>query len=69
MFVTANTRIIDALKLLLVGFEDLSGLKINLTKSELIPLNLSGHEDLQYANILGCKISSFTINYLDVPLH
>jgi hypothetical protein len=60
---------IDALKLVLIGFEDLSGLKVNFTKSELVPLNyLSQQESTLYANIMGCKISSFPIQYFGFPL-
>jgi hypothetical protein len=60
---------IDALKLLLQGFENMSGLTINFTKSELIPLNISTQEGQQYANILGCKVCTFPITYLGTPLH
>jgi hypothetical protein len=49
--------------------ENLSGLKINFIKSEIVPLNLTKEEGIQYANILECKVSSFPITYLGVPLH
>jgi hypothetical protein len=58
-----------ALKLLLAGFENMSSLNINYSKSELIPLNLSDDEDNHLAEILGCKIGSLPIKYLVVPLH
>jgi hypothetical protein len=32
---------LEALKFILIGFENLTGLKINYTKSELILLNIS----------------------------
>jgi hypothetical protein len=57
-----------ALKLLLVGFENMSGLKINYSESELIPLNLSDNEDNHLAGILGYKIGCLRIKYLGVPL-
>jgi hypothetical protein len=69
IFLTADTKIVDAFKMLLIWFENLSGLKINYTKSEFIPLNLSESEGTQLANILGCKIASLLITYLGVPLH
>jgi hypothetical protein len=53
IFLTADTKIVDAFKMLLIGFKNLLGLKINYTKSELIPLNLSESEGTQLANILG----------------
>jgi hypothetical protein len=47
---------IETFKLLIQGFENISGLKINYTKSELIPLNITNQEGTQLANILGCKL-------------
>jgi hypothetical protein len=60
---------VAALKLLLVGFEYLSGLKINYSKSEMIPLNLTETESYRLANVIGCKIGILPIKYLGVPLH
>jgi hypothetical protein len=60
---------VAALKLLLVGFEYLSGLKINYSKSEMIPLNLTETESYRLANVIGCKIGTLPIKYLGVPLH
>jgi hypothetical protein len=60
---------IEALKLLLVGFENLSDLKINYTKSELIPLNLTDEESTCLAQIFGYKVDKLLINYFGVPLH
>jgi hypothetical protein len=57
-----------ALKLLLVGFENMSGLKINYSKSELMPLNLFDNEGNHLAGILGYKIGCLRIKYLGVPL-
>jgi hypothetical protein len=47
----------------------LSGIKINFTKYELVPLNLSDTEESQLADQLGCKISALPLMYLDTPLH
>jgi hypothetical protein len=60
---------VAALKLLLVGFEHMLGLKINYSKSEMIPLNLQETESNRLANIIGCKIGILPIKYLGVPLH
>jgi hypothetical protein len=60
---------VEALKLLLQGFENMSGLRINYTKSELIPLNISQQEGTTLANILGCKVGKLPITYLGTPLH
>jgi hypothetical protein len=60
---------IETLKLLLLGFENLSGLKIIYNKSSLVPLNISDNEAIIYANLLGCEINHLSITYLGVPLH
>lgn len=52
IFLTAHVKQIEGLKLLLIGFENLSGLKINYSKSEVIPLNLQEEESTVIANIL-----------------
>jgi hypothetical protein len=54
--------------MILLGFENLSRLKNNFSKNELV-LNLTSHEGLHYANYIGCNLSSFPTNYLGVPLH
>jgi hypothetical protein len=53
----------------LVAFEALTDIKINYTKTYLIPMNLSGTEANSYATMLGCKLSSFPLKYLGVPLN
>jgi hypothetical protein len=68
-FLKADIIILEALKLLLVGFKNLCGLKINFTKSILVPLNIHDNEGQLYASILGCKISKLSITYLGAPLH
>ena len=48
-------------------FEALSGLKINLNKSEIIPIGpVDNVEEL--ASELGCKNGSFPTSYLGLPL-
>jgi hypothetical protein len=60
---------LDALKLILIGFENLIGLKINYTKSKLILLNLTEQESNNMAQLFGCKVSTLPIKYLGIPLH
>jgi hypothetical protein len=47
----------------------MSGLSINYSKNELIPLNLSDNEGNHLAEILECKIGSLPIKYLGVQFH
>jgi Reverse transcriptase (RNA-dependent DNA polymerase) len=69
LFLEAKTEYIEILKWILVAFEDLSGLKINFDKCEMVPFNISDEEEYNLAQILGCTISHLTITYLGVPLH
>jgi hypothetical protein len=49
-------------------FEQLSGLKINYDKSEI--LVIGGDQDMavMYAQIFNCQIVSFPLKYLGVPI-
>lgn len=49
-------------------FHDLSGLKINLQKSEILITSAHEQEVQQLAQIMGCKASNFPIKYLGLPL-
>jgi hypothetical protein len=48
-------------------FEDISGLKVNLQKSELVAVGEVLHIE-ELANILYCNISSLHLRYLGLPL-
>jgi hypothetical protein len=54
---------------ILIEFENLLKLKINFTKSKMVSLNFTNTEGIQFANILDCKVSSFPITYLGIPLY
>lgn len=54
LFLEDDSKIIDALKMLLIECEDLYGMKINYPTSEIISFNISDNEGLITANILGC---------------
>jgi hypothetical protein len=57
------------LKWLLVCFEQLSGMKINYHKNDMIPINLDEEEAQVYAKKFCCKIGTFPFKYLGVPIH
>ena len=52
---------------ILMWFEAMSGLKINLTKSEIIPIGPVNNL-VELASELGCNIGSFPTSYLGLPL-
>jgi hypothetical protein len=47
------------LKWLMACFKQLSGMKINYHKSDLVPINLVEEETQQYAKIFYCKLGIF----------
>jgi hypothetical protein len=57
------------LKWVLTCFEQVSRMRINYQKSELIPLCLEEEETKFYADILGCVVGNFPIKYLGISLH
>jgi hypothetical protein len=52
----------------LYTFEALTGIKINFSKTELLPLNLDNEEAIMLGALAGCKLSTFPLQYLGVPL-
>ena len=56
------------LKFLLLYFEEMSGLKVNFDKSEVVVLGYSEAEQLRIADNLNCRLASFPISYLGMPL-
>lgn len=69
LFLETDDKMAETLKLLLSGFENMSGLKINFHKSDMIPLNLSESESNIIASRFGCFVTHLPITYLGVPIH
>jgi hypothetical protein len=57
------------LKWVLTCFEQVSGMKVNYNKSELVPINLDDNEIAGFKEVFDCVVGSFPIKYLGVPLH
>jgi hypothetical protein len=55
-------------KILLYLFEQMSGLKINFEKSEVIMVGGDTNLTLAYAEIFNCQGGFFLIKYLGVPI-
>jgi hypothetical protein len=53
----------------LTAFEQLSGLKIDFYKSELLYFGEAQDVDSLYADLFGCGQGHFPIRYLGVPIH
>ncbi|KAE8808683.1 hypothetical protein D1007_14760 [Hordeum vulgare] len=56
------------LKFLLLCFEDMSGLKINFDKSEVIVMGYPEAEKRRIADNLNCRLGTFPVEYLGMPL-
>lgn len=62
IFYDANYNHIENLRSVFTWFEVVFGLKVNLSKSEMIPVGEA------LVHILGCKQSTLTMKYLGLPL-
>ena len=67
IFCQANIEQLKYLSWILMWFEALSGLKINLKKSEVIPIGTVDNVE-ELASELGCKVGSLPTPYLGLPL-
>jgi hypothetical protein len=57
------------LKLILLAFEQLSGLKINFHKSELFCFGEAQDEVNSYSDLFGCGQGQFPMRCLGIPIH
>lgn len=69
LFLEDNLEKASNLKWLLVCFEQMSGMKINYDKSDLITIGLDEDRANCFAKLFCCKRGDFPIKYLGVPLH
>ena len=67
IFYDANIDQILILRMVLIWFEAVSDLKVNLDKSELVAVGEVHNMDLLVA-VLGCKQGSLPMKYLGLPL-
>jgi hypothetical protein len=56
------------MKLLLYMFEQLSGLKINFDKSEILKIGGDNVLTMEYPEVFNYNISMFPLRYLGVPI-
>jgi hypothetical protein len=57
------------LKWLLTCFEQLSGMRVNYHKRDLLTISVDPDEANLFAQIFGCKLGEFPFTYLGIPLH
>jgi hypothetical protein len=63
-----NTEKARNIKLLLYIYEQMSGLKTNFDKSDIILVGRDNNLAAIYAEIFNCQVSIFPIKYLGVPV-
>lgn len=69
LFLEKNIESTMNLKWLLSCFEQMSGMRINFHKCDLVPINVDPEEAQVFAQTLCCKLGDFPLNYLGTPLH
>ena len=67
LFCDASRYQLLAIRLALSCFQAFTGLKVNVGKSEIVPVGEVGNIDA-LANILSCRVGSLPMKYLDMPL-
>ncbi|KAJ9709801.1 hypothetical protein PVL29_001319 [Vitis rotundifolia] len=67
-FSNSREEELQTLKSLLLVFGHISGLKVNLDKSNIYGINLDQNHLYRLAEMLDCKVSSWPILYLGLPL-
>jgi hypothetical protein len=56
-------------KLLLCAFEQLSGLKLNFSKSEMFCYGNANKPGREYSKMFGCEMGTLPFRYLGIPMH
>lgn len=68
IMVEGSTADISNLKFLLLCFQEMSGLKINFDKSEVMVMGYSPSESQGIADRLNCQLGTFPTSYLGIPI-
>jgi hypothetical protein len=68
LIMQAYPRQLLCLKCILKTFAQLIGLKINFSKSCFLPINLPNEKVTLLAGLFGCKLETFPLTYLGLPL-
>jgi hypothetical protein len=69
LFLRNNLNNVINLKWILSCFEQMSGMRINFHKCDLIAINVEVDEAQTIAQSLCCRLGEFHMKYLGVPLH
>ena len=67
-FSKASLELLQNLKITLLVFRQVSGLKINLEKSSIVGINTNQYMVSQLASILDCQEIEWSLSYMNLPL-
>ena len=67
LFCDAEVEQVLHVRLLLLCFQAVTGLKVNVAKSELVPIGEVNNVHV-LAEILGCRVGALPMTYLGMPL-
>lgn len=67
IFCEAKTSQLGYLRLVLLFFQAVSGLRINISKSEILPVGVVENVEL-LVSFFGCKVSNLPSEYLGLPI-
>lgn len=67
-FIKPEVQQLQALQIVLTAFKQISGLSVNLAKSELMVSIGSQASQQELANVLGCRLATLPFTYLGLPL-
>jgi hypothetical protein len=68
ILVESSDEGIANLKLMLLCFENMSGLKINFDKSEVLVMGITAPEQRRIASMLNYKLGQFPMKYVGLPV-
>jgi hypothetical protein len=66
-FLKANYKCMEVILLVLYAFESLSDIKINYSKTKLIPMGIIIEKTTLLVELICCKIFIFSLKYLGAP--
>lgn len=67
-FIKSEKQQVQILKIILLTFGIISGLRVNLEKYEIMATSTDQEVSTELAHILGCKENRFPFTYLGLPL-
>ena len=68
IMIDGSEKSVTNLKLILYSFEWLSGLTINFHKSDIFVFGVDQSEQEKLADMLNCKLGSWPMRYLSIPI-